>query len=267
LVKLLALGKLRGFYGGALKTCQAGTKMAVVGESGNAIAGSPHLHLNMSITYKNWQGKAISDLRAFEAARKATLEYLRATLLARITGGLGGGATVESGKVSDAWRARMKAKGPVSMAAALAFAENIVADKLKEYFQPVDDWKGISWIPVNPYLFFSPDQLVTPLPREYTESIKDKDYLVDATQICGASQAGFAQQLAREERKCLADVVKMKQSKAKDTALLRCRAIKKSNAELLALKVNNPDASSEALARLLAEKLNKPGAGAAAPAK
>lgn len=249
------------FYGSAkMPTCEAGTKLAVAGNSGNSM--SPHLHLNMYIAYNTYNGESIgTDINAFEAARKATLEYLRATLLARITKG-----KISSGKVSDEWKTFMKARGDVSLAEAIRYAENIVADRLKEYLVPTSMLKGNEqWVAVNPYLFFDPEQLVTPLIKSYAANTRDKEYVVDATQICGVSQSGVALQMAREERKCMADVRKMKQSKAKDEAFNRCKAIKKANAELLAMKTNSPDATSESLARLMAVKNDKPGAGAQAP--
>jgi hypothetical protein len=262
-----AVEQRKNFYGGNLKTCPANTKLAVAGCSGNAI--SAHLHFNLEISYTNWQGKVASDTQAFEAARKATLEYLRATLLARITNGYAGGA-LENGKVSDSWRAAMQAKGltNMSMADALKFAENMVADELKRYLVPLDQLKGnYQWTLVNPYLFFAPEQLVDPLPRAYTESIKDKDHEVDVATVCGQSSGAAVAQMERDARKCLQDVIAMPHGAERETALSRCKAMVKSNKELLALQPSTPASKSEALARMMAEKLNKPGAGAVAPAK
>jgi hypothetical protein len=250
------------YYGTEFKTCEAETKLAHPGSSGNASAC--HLHLNMAIKYQS--SGTPTDLAAYEAARKATLEYLRTALLSQITN-----RDIRGGKVSEQWQIYLRSQGVQNVTdpkVALAFAEKLSADKLKQYLLPpneLDPNNDEDWVAVNPYLFFTAEQLITPLklcnkPRETQEQIDS------AKQICGDTSASFLVTQQRELRACREQAIKMPRGSARDAAQSKCDTIRKAQKEMLAITFKNiGDGSLQArsLDRAMAEK-NKQGSASAA---
>jgi hypothetical protein len=250
------------WYGyGKKTTCAAGDKLARPGNTGSSV--SPHLHLNVAVHMT--ANPTANDTALFEASRKATLQYLRDTLYVQMYYGEDG--KVGNGQLSAKWRARLVAEGmPADSqdpAVALEFAERMNAEQLRQYLVNKEDLQGEdAWISVNPYLFFKPEQLVTPLGWQYRKLDQERQG-PDIGKICGTASLSLAQEQERQ-RKCDATVAKTP-AKDKLYEANKCAAIKARNEKIMALSFRDVgDGSSQSMRlALAAAEANHQGSAAA----